>query len=152
MSSDSIDCRLITPEAELVNAKIRYAQLPAWDGQMGIMPNHAPFVGKLGLGELRLDFSGGGAGAASKGEGGSRRFLVEDGFVQINNNQMRILATLAIPAERLTESEAQTELQQVSNRTVPADAPDRAKQSERLTKERRRAELKLRMARANRGI
>ncbi len=75
MAAKSFRCRLITPVAQVLDEQVVSAVIPAWDGLMGFLPDRAPIVAKLGLGELSLEF------ADSKGKGGSRSFLVEDGRV-----------------------------------------------------------------------
>lgn len=140
-------CKLITPTAKVLDDEVAYASVPAWDGLFGVLPDHAPIVAKMGLGELRLDFP-----AKSGAAGGSRSFLVEDGFVQVVRNKMTILAGRAIPTETLSASEAETELRAAEGRTVPESAPDRKAQVERLNKDRERARLKVRMARERKGI
>ncbi|MFM9994451.1 MAG: FoF1 ATP synthase subunit delta/epsilon [Phycisphaerales bacterium] len=140
-------CTLITPTAKVLDDEVAYASVPAWDGLFGVLADHAPIVAKVGLGELRLDFP-----ARSGAPGGSRAFLVEDGFVQVVHNKMTILAGRAIPTETLSASEAEAELREAEARIVPDGAPDRNTQSERLSKDRNRARLKVRLARERKGI
>src|SRR3989442_6791748 len=53
---------------------------PAYDGQVGILPRHAPFLTLLGSGMLTV--SGGEAG----------RFRVAGGFLQIVGDEVRVVA------------------------------------------------------------
>ncbi len=140
-------CKLITPAAKVLEDEVVYASIPAWDGLFGVLADRAPIVAKLGLGELRLDFPGKGAAA-----GGSRSFLVEDGFVQMVNNKMTILANKAIPTETITIGDAEAELKAAEARQVPADAKDRGARAARVTREKRFAELKVRAARSRKAI
>jgi F-type H+-transporting ATPase subunit epsilon len=147
MAAKTFLCSLITPAAEVLKEQVTYASIPAWDGLFGVMPGRAPIVAKLGLGELRLDFPDSG-----NDKGGSRSFLVEDGFVQMVNNNLKILATRAIPTETIAEADAKAELAEAASRSVPADHPDRKAEAERIARDRRRAELKVRLARTGRAI
>ncbi|MGH7498044.1 MAG: F0F1 ATP synthase subunit epsilon [Gemmatimonadales bacterium] len=54
---------------------------PAFDGEVGILPNHAPFMTLLGEGVLVI----------RRGEGASR-FLVRGGFMQVVDNRVRVVA------------------------------------------------------------
>ena len=101
----SIHCKLVTPAAALVDDQVVYANVPLHDGLMGFQPGRAPILARLGVGELRLDFADSG-----KGQGGSRAFLVEEGFLKMANNELTILAERATPAETITLSEAEAEL------------------------------------------
>jgi F-type H+-transporting ATPase subunit epsilon len=139
MANPTFRCRLITREAQVLDERATAAVIPAWDGLMGILPNRAPLVAQLGTGELRLDFAEPGSG-----KGGSRAFFVDDGFVQMVNNELTILASTAIPAESLSESEAQAELAEASARNLES-LPQ--VERERVRTRQRKAEAKLRTAR-----
>lgn len=139
----TIQCRVITPEAKLLDHEIRQAVLPAWDGQLGVLPGRAPIVGKLGLGELKLMFPD-----ADKAKGGRRSYLVEDGFFQVIDDRLTILAARAIPAEQIVRSEAEAELKAVQSQQVPSDAAGMAKRQRDLN----RASLKVRLASVGKGI
>jgi F-type H+-transporting ATPase subunit epsilon len=146
MAEKTIHCRLITPEAQLTDDEITYASIPAWDGLFGVLPGRAPLVAKLGMGALRLDFA-----RQSGGEGGTRAFLVEDGFVQIVNDKLTSLTKRAIPAESINETDAQAEFAEAEARRVPSNAEDRQARLETLYRDRDRARLKIRIARHNRS-
>ena len=46
-------CKLVTPSSALLDGQVSYANVPVWDGLMGIQPGRAPILARLGLGELR---------------------------------------------------------------------------------------------------
>ena len=46
-------CIVITPETQAVDAEAKDVMLPAHDGLLGVLPGHAPFLCKLGMGLLR---------------------------------------------------------------------------------------------------
>lgn len=54
---------------------------PAFDGEVGILPNHAPFMTLLGAGTLTI-----------RQPGGVSRFAVKGGFLQVVNNRVRVVA------------------------------------------------------------
>jgi len=143
LAQKSFRCRLITPDAQVLDAKASAAVIPAWDGQMGILPDRAALVAKLGPGELRIDFPPG-EGPKDAG-GGSRAYYVEGGFAHMVKNELTLLASKAIPAESLTESEAQAELAEAMARKTEG-VTDRAK-IERIRIDRERSTAKLRAAR-----
>lgn len=147
MAAPSFQCVLITPTAKVLDEAVTYASIPAWDGLFGVLPNRAPIVAKLGLGELRLQFADTG-----KAAGGSRSFLVEDGFVQMVNNRLTVLAARAIPTETISLGDARGELAAAESKSVPENAPDRRSASERLSRDRERARVKVRLASGQRSI
>jgi F-type H+-transporting ATPase subunit epsilon len=72
---------VISPERVLFEGEVDSLVAPAHDGEVGILGGHAPMMTLLGRGELRL--SGGAAGA--------QRFGVEGGFMQVVDDQVRIV-------------------------------------------------------------
>jgi F-type H+-transporting ATPase subunit epsilon len=150
LAGNTFRCRLVTPTASLLDEQVVYASVPAWDGLFGVMPQRAPILAKLGLGELRLDFPE----DAKKGTGGSRSFVVEGGFARMAAGELTILAERATPAESLTDAETALELKQVEERirALPSGAPDRLERLATLDAARRAALLKQRVAREKKGI
>jgi F-type H+-transporting ATPase subunit epsilon len=75
---------VISPEAILFEGDTDSVVAPAFDGEVGILTGHAPMLALLGAGELRL---GGGAT--------TQRFHVEGGFVQVADDQVRVVTEKA---------------------------------------------------------
>ncbi|HJU73210.1 MAG TPA: ATP synthase F1 subunit epsilon [Gemmatimonadaceae bacterium] len=71
---------VISPEKVLFEGEVESVVAPAFDGEVGILPQHAPMVTLLGKGVLRL------------GEGGrAGRFEIAGGFLQVADNQVRVV-------------------------------------------------------------
>lgn len=135
----NIRCKVITPEAAVLDAEVKYASVPLWDGLAGFIPGHAPLVAKLGVGELRLDFD-------DAGQTASRYFFVSEGFCRFEADELTILAH-ATAGEALSEEDAKAELAEAEARTVPADAPDAGEAMDTITKARGAARSKLSLSR-----
>ena len=73
---------VISPERVLYEGEVRGLVAPAFDGEVGILTGHAPMMTLLGRGDLRLT---GGSGD------GPQRFRVEGGFLQVVDNQVRVV-------------------------------------------------------------
>jgi F-type H+-transporting ATPase subunit epsilon len=71
---------VISPEASLFEGDATSVVAPAFDGEVGILTGHAPMMTLLGSGELRID-----------GGGGALRFRIDGGFLQVINDQVRIV-------------------------------------------------------------
>ena len=85
MAADTrLEVSLISPEATVFEGRASHVIVPAWDGQLGVMPDHAPIIVLLGAGELRID-----------GEAGQQRFDVTGGFMQVVDNRVTILSESA---------------------------------------------------------
>jgi F-type H+-transporting ATPase subunit epsilon len=76
---------VISPEATLFEGEAPSVTAPAFDGEVGILPQHAPMVTVLGTGILRI-----GDGAA--------RFAVEGGFLQVVDDVVRVVTEKATRA------------------------------------------------------
>ena len=109
--ADAFQCTLVTPEAQLLDEQVVYASIPAWDGLMGIAPQRAPLMAKLGDGVLRLDFA----------KGGSRSYFVGGGFAQMKDNRLTLLAGEAVAVTDIVGQDAQTALTQAQTMTATTD-------------------------------
>ena len=76
---------VISPEAVLFEGETESLVAPAYDGEVGILTGHAPLMALLGNGELRLG-------------GASKRFNVNGGFMQVLNNEVRVVTEKATAA------------------------------------------------------
>ena len=45
---------IVTPERAVLDKEADFVVLPMVDGELGVMPQHAPLIGRLGKGELRI--------------------------------------------------------------------------------------------------
>jgi F-type H+-transporting ATPase subunit epsilon len=70
---------VISPEAALFEGEATSVVAPAFDGEVGILTGHAPMMTLLGKGELRIEGSN------------ARRFSIEGGFLQVVQNQVRVV-------------------------------------------------------------
>lgn len=80
---------VISPERVLYEGEAEGVVAPAFDGEVGILTGHAPMMTLLGRGVLRLSGVAGGAGAAGS------RFQVEGGFLQVVDDQVRVVTESA---------------------------------------------------------
>lgn len=78
---------VISPESVLFEGEVSSVVAPAYDGEVGILENHAPMMTLLGSGVLRL-----GAAASEK------KFAIEGGFLQVVENNVRIVTEKASAA------------------------------------------------------
>ena len=77
---------VISPEAVLFEGETEAVVAPAFDGEVGILENHAPMMTLLGKGMPRL------------GGGTARRFEIDGGFLQVVENYVRIVTERAAAA------------------------------------------------------
>ena len=105
-------CNIVTPTESVLDDEITYASIPAWDGQLGVMIGQSPLLTRLGYGSLRLDFP----------EGGSRWFMLDGGFAQVQGGELTLITDQACAAEKLSLQEAEAELAEANARiTTPGE-------------------------------
>ncbi|MBV6521201.1 MAG: ATP synthase epsilon chain [Gemmatimonadaceae bacterium] len=75
---------VISPEKTLFEGEVDAVVAPAFDGEVGILPQHAPLMTLLGYGELRLGLAG-----------ASGRFRVNGGFLQVIHDHVRVVTEAA---------------------------------------------------------
>jgi F-type H+-transporting ATPase subunit epsilon len=102
---------VVTPEQTLLDCQSDSVVVPMIDGQKGFWPKHAPMIGRLGPGVMKVQ------------QGGTtRRYFLEGGFVQMDRNVLSVLTSVAIPVENLKAAELEAELQTLARETPASPA------------------------------
>ena len=96
---------IVTPEAKIFSDDVEMVTLTGVDGEMGIMPGHAPVMTQLVAGELAVR------------RAGQNLFLaVGDGFLQITAARVAVLTDMAIKADDIDEAKAEEARQKAEAR------------------------------------
>lgn len=77
--------RVVSPEKVVFEGEAAAVVAPAWDGQVGILPGHAPMLALVGQGALTIDRPG----------GGSQAYHVAGGVLKVERNQVTVLTEYA---------------------------------------------------------
>lgn len=78
-----ITCEIVTPERLLYKGEASFVAAPAAGGEIGVLPQHSPFVSTLKAGEIRIKTAG------SKE---AQRFVIAGGYVEVKDNRVIVLA------------------------------------------------------------
>jgi F-type H+-transporting ATPase subunit epsilon len=115
----TIRCVIVTPETTSLDTRCRSVTLPLFDGSRGIGQGHAPFIGRLRAGEIRVSGEQGGAGD------GGRSIFVEGGFVEVAHDDITVITQQAIPADKIDLASARSQLDAVAGtKAIGDDAID----------------------------
>lgn len=95
MESRRLQLRIITPERVVFDEPVESVVATAWDGEIGILPRHAPMIALLGIGEFR-----------AKRGGNYQYFAVHEGFIHVDRDVVTVLAPAAETAEELDQEQA----------------------------------------------
>ena len=105
-----IDCSIVTSDSVFFEGQVDLAVVPAFDGEVGFLYNHAPFISKLGYGEVRL-----------QNNDTTEYLIVEGGFVEINKNELIILAENAFNKKDLIKDEIEKEITELKDKKNTLD-------------------------------
>ena len=87
MPAGRLDLQVVSPGETVFEGEAASLVLPAWDGRVGVLPGHAPFIGLLGAGMLNVDLVG----------GGSESYFVRRGVVKVVSDRVTVLSEYAAP-------------------------------------------------------
>ena len=112
-------CEIVTPESILYTNEVRMVVATTAEGEIGILPLHAPIVTTLAPGEVRLRFGDSSADWEF--------FSINGGYLQVHEDKVIVLADAAvslsqIDAERARES---TKLIKERLKELPAECEER---------------------------
>ena len=95
---------IVTPEARIFSDEVDTVVLPGAEGEIGILPAHAPLVTTLQVGELRI----------TKG-GKTTELAVGEGLVEVTGAYARILTDMAIDVEQIDEKAVEEALERAKH-------------------------------------
>ncbi len=110
-----IRLEIVTPEKLAFSDDVDVVVLPGSEGELGVLPHHAPLLSMLGAGELRY----------RKG-GTEESFAIVGGFVQVRPDKVVVMAETAdlaaeIDLERAQEARREAERALEAGFVEPAD-------------------------------
>lgn len=115
-SQKLIRCVIVTPEQTVLDTKATRVILPLDDGSRGIAAGHAPFIGRLGAGEVQLLGVAGGMGAET-----TIRTFIDGGFTEVGHNEVTVITQHATDSGSIDPSEAKVELEQLCKQKAVGD-------------------------------
>ena len=120
---------IATPERPILDEQVSDAQIPAANGYLGILPQHAPLIADLSAGVLHYT-------SAGKPES----LFITDGWVQVLNDRVRVLADAVENPTEIDVVRAQKALDRALERLrIDVSDVDKA----RALKAQKRAEARL---------
>jgi F-type H+-transporting ATPase subunit epsilon len=109
---------IVTPERLAYSDTVDAVVLPGSEGELGVLPHHAPLVTMLGIGELRI----------RKGTS-EESFAIVGGFLQVRPDRVVVMAETADMASEIDlekAQEAKREAERALEGVAPTDAVDLA--------------------------
>ncbi|MGD9807033.1 MAG: F0F1 ATP synthase subunit epsilon [Deferribacterales bacterium] len=94
--ADTIKLELVTPERMILSEDVEEVIAPGVEGDLGVLPEHAPLLTALRVGEL----------AYRTGKQTDYVAIVGGGFLEVNNNKVIVLADDAELGQEINLDEA----------------------------------------------
>ena len=104
----AFELEVVTPERLVLKEQVSEARVPGLDGELGILPEHAPLISALGSGPLQYRVSG----------GIMRCMAVCGGLVEVLPDHVRVLADRAEFANEIDVKRAQAALDRANERLI----------------------------------
>jgi F-type H+-transporting ATPase subunit epsilon len=98
---------LVSPERILYSGDAEMVVARTTDGEIAFLTGHAPFIGALGIGTVKI----------VGGEAGEERAAVHGGFVEVSNDRVSILSDVAELASQIDADRARQALEAAEGRT-----------------------------------
>ncbi|MCH2202488.1 MAG: F0F1 ATP synthase subunit epsilon [Fuerstiella sp.] len=92
---------VVTPEKTVIDRTAASIRVPMFDGSAGVYPRRAPVVGRLGIGELRVNGN----------DGSSESYFIDGGFIQVKGEQVSVLTSAVQPLSEIDRAKAQADLE-----------------------------------------
>jgi F-type H+-transporting ATPase subunit epsilon len=92
----SILLEIVTPERLAYSDTVDAVVLPGSEGELGVLPHHAPLLSMLGVGELRI-----------RKAGAEESFAIVGGFLQVRPDRVVVMAETADMASEIDLEKAQ---------------------------------------------
>jgi F-type H+-transporting ATPase subunit epsilon len=111
MLPDSIELIVVTPQRQLLRETVVEVTLPGAEGQLGILPGHAPLITELGIGELSY---------RAKNASESTPLAVISGFAEVLGDRVTVLAETAERPEEIDLTRAEEAKKRAEQRLAAA--------------------------------
>ena len=129
--------QIITAEREVFSGEVDALVAPGLEGQLGILPRHAPLITVLQPGELMV-----------RADGEESFLALSGGYMEVLGNQVIILADAAEDVDEIDESRAQAAMEQAQQRIANRETDVELEQA---VASLRRAQARVTVARRRRN-
>ena len=114
--ADTFTFELVSPEKLLLSGDAEIVTVPAAEGDMGVLSNHAPVMTSLRPGLVSVKMS----------DGADSEYFVKGGFADITPEAVTVLAEFAVPRSELT-SEMMAEQRKAAEEAMNAEKDENRK-------------------------
>ena len=110
---DTLHFSLVSPARELFSGDVDQVDLPGTEGELGILPNHAPLMTAIRTGTLTV-----------YANGGTTRYFVQGGFADVTPAGLTVLAERAVPEGEMDRAALEADLAKAEGSLEALDGDD----------------------------
>lgn len=100
-----LEVKVITPDKVVYEGLADSLVIPGKDGYFGVLPNHAPMLSALDIGELKI-----------RNEFQEYYYAIDGGFCEVRKNRVIIVTSSAQRADEIDDNTVLTSLQEAKKR------------------------------------
>ena len=106
--ADTFEIEIATPERLLAREQAVRAQIPAKEGYIGVLPDHASLLSELGIGAMTY----------TTPDDHRYSLAIRGGFLEIHNNVVRVLSDIAEKGHEIDVAQAEKDLRKAQEEMV----------------------------------
>ena len=121
----SFNVSVVTQVKKILEQEAGYLRLRTSEGDIGILPNHAPFVAELSMGKMEIE---------SPNKDRRDIYFLSGGFLEISNNQVTIIADEILPIEEIDIENEQTQVEELKKELEKLEIDEEKKKLQKKLK------------------
>ena len=114
VDGQSVELEIVSPDKLLLTRAVDMVVIPAYEGDLGVLPNHAPMIVLLRGGTVSI----------YAGTQVTDRLYVSGGFAEITPERCTVLADEAVPTAELSREEGERRLSEAEAAYAATDKMD----------------------------
>ena len=121
----SFNVSVVTQVKKILEQEAGYLRLRTSEGDIGILPNHAPFVAELSMGKMEIE---------SPNKDRRDIYFLSGGFLEISNNQATVIADEILPIEEIDIENEQTQVEELKKELEKLEIDEEKKKLQKKLK------------------
>tara|TARA_A100001011_G_C14246521_1_gene815833 strand:+ start:285 stop:674 length:390 start_codon:yes stop_codon:yes gene_type:complete len=114
--SDKFTVEIISPDQSVLKEETIEVTIPGFEGEMGVLKNHIPFITFLRPGMINI-----------QNENKGKIFFIEEGTVEFSNNNLLILSSSVISSENFNKDFFEKEISDSEKKINQEEISDKEK-------------------------
>jgi F-type H+-transporting ATPase subunit epsilon len=131
-----LDCEILTPGGRVFEGRAQMVVVPGAEGELGVLPRHAPIIARLKVGEVRVKLEG----------NEWRSWAINEGYFKMQFDKATVLVEDAVAATEIDVEVARADAENARARLAEADGGDSELDRYRAERDLLYAENRIRIA------